>query len=91
MYRRTYTCPRYCSTFLSTSLVVVVHRLYSMHTLSLFIVMQALVPAANAFAAPFREAVEAHDHDAAAEFARFVVLLADNHIKVRFAPFCLCV
>ena len=50
---------------------------------SLVVVIQALVPAANAFAAPFREAVEAHDHDAAAEFARFAVLLADNHIKVR--------
>ena len=43
--------------------------------------MKALVPAANAFAVPFREAVEAHDHDAAAEFARFALLLADNHIK----------
>jgi hypothetical protein len=47
--------------------------------------MKALVPAANAFAVPFRDAVECHDHDAAAEFARFALLLADNHIKV--SPF----
>lgn len=46
--------------------------------------MKEFVPAANSLAAPYSAAIEEGDSEGAAEYARFAVSLADNHIRVSF-------